>query len=149
MDLSNMFSDLAPISNNGYRQQLNTDPGILQGIEFIQNENKVKKEVEQDLELNLISDLHGTESATVHSAGVLNHEDELGNIEGFTENMDGPTTKYYNDLKAQYKIALDKFNALTASSKTKLSFSGPTVTGIATQYNSVGTGASSSAYTSI
>ena len=144
MDLLNMFSDLAPISNNGYRQQLNTDPGILQGIEFIQNENKVKKEVEQNLELNLISDLHGTESATVHSAGVLNREDELGNIEGFTENMDTPTTKYYNDLKAQYKIALDKFNALTASSKTKLSFSGPTVTGIATQYNSVGTGASSS-----
>ena len=144
MDLTNMFSDLAPISNNGYRQQLNTDPGILQGIEFIQNENKVKKEVEQNLELNLISDLHGTESATVHSAGVLNREDELGNIEGFKENMDTPTTKYYNDLKAQYKIALDKFNALTASSKTKLSISGPIVTGIATQYNSVGTGASRS-----
>ena len=35
--------------------------------------------------------------------------------------MDEPATKYYNDLKAQYKIALDKFNALTASSKTKLS----------------------------
>jgi len=144
MDLLNMFSDLAPISNNGYRQQLNTDPGILQGIEFIQNENKVKKEVEQNLELNLISDLHGTESATVHSAGVLNPEDELGNIEGFKENMDTPTTKYYNDLKAQYKIALDKFNALTALSKKKLSISGPTVTGIATQFNSVGTGASSS-----
>ena len=144
MDLLNMFSDLAPISNNGYRQQLNTDPGILQGIEFIQNENKVKKEVEQDLELNLISDLHGTESATVHSAGVLNREDELGNIEGFTENMDTPTTKYYNDLKARYKIALDKFNALTASSKTKLLISGPIVTGIATQFNIVGTGASNS-----
>ena len=144
MDLTNMFSDLAPISNNGYRQQLNTDPGILQGMEFIQNENKVKKEVEQNLELNLISDLHGMESATVHSAGVLNREDELGNIEGFKENMDTPTTKYYNDLKAQYKIALDKFNALTALSKKKLSISGPIVTGIATQYNSVGTGASSS-----
>lgn len=144
MDLTNMFSDLAPISNNGYRQQLNTDPGILQGIEFIQNENKVKKEVEQNLDLNLISDLHGMESATVHSAGVLNPEDELGNIEGFKENMDTPTTKYYNDLKAQYKIALDKFNALTALSKKKLTISGPIVTGIATQYNSVGTGASSS-----
>ena len=144
MDLSNMFSDLAPISNNGYRQQLNTDPGILQGMEFLQNENKVKKEVEQNLDLNLISDLHGMESATVHSAGLLNDEDTLGTIEGFKENMDAPTTKYYNDLKAQYKIALDKFNDLVRSSKTKLTVTGPIVTGIATQYNHVGTGASSS-----
>jgi len=122
MDLSNMFSDLAPISNNGYRQQLNTDPGILQGVEFLQNENKVKKEVEQNLDLNLVSDSNGMESATVHSAGVLNSEDELGNIEGFKENMDAPTTKYYNDLKAQYKIALDKFNALVRSSKIRSFF---------------------------
>ena len=52
MDLSNMFSDLAPIFNNGYRKQLYTDPGILQGMEFLQNENKVKKEVAQNLDLN-------------------------------------------------------------------------------------------------
>ena len=40
MELLNMFSDLAPISNSGYRQQLYTDPGILQGQEFLQNEKK-------------------------------------------------------------------------------------------------------------
>jgi hypothetical protein len=50
-----MFSDLAHISNSGYREQLYTDPGILQGIEFLQNENKVKKQVEKNLNLNLIS----------------------------------------------------------------------------------------------
>jgi membrane-associated HD superfamily phosphohydrolase len=144
MDLLNMFSDLAPISNNGYRQQLNTDPGILQGVEFLQNENKVKREVAENLDLNLISDSHGMESATVHSAGLLNDEDTLVNIEGFKENMDGPTTKYYNDLRDQYKTALYKFNALVSSSKVSLAISGPIVTGIATQYNSVGRGASSS-----
>jgi membrane-associated HD superfamily phosphohydrolase len=96
MELLNMFSDLVPISNNGYKQQSYTDPGILQGAEFLQNEDKVKKEVARNLDLNMVSYSHGSESATVHMAGSLNNED---------------TTKYYNDLKAQYKIALDKFNA--------------------------------------
>ena len=74
MELLNMFSDSAPISNNGYRKQLYTDPGILQGIEFLQNENKVKMQVEKNLELNLISDSHGSESNIINS------------VESFTEN---------------------------------------------------------------
>ena len=124
MDLSNMFSDLANISNSGYREQLYTDPGILQGIEFLQNENKVKKQVEKNLNLNLISDSHGTGSTTVHSAGLLSNNgtiEETGEEqveEGFTENMEGPTTKYYNDLKAQYKIVLDQFNFILNNAKT-------------------------------
>jgi hypothetical protein len=117
-----MFSDLAHISNNGYREQLYTDPGILQGIEFLQNENKVKKQVEKNLNLNLISDSHGTGSTTVHSAGLLSNngtieEAEHEQVEGFTENMEGPTTKYYNDLKAQYKIVLDQFNMIVNAAK--------------------------------
>ena len=124
MDLSNMFSDLAHISNSGYREQLYTDPGILQGIEFLQNENKVKKQVEKNLNLNLISDSHGTASTTVHSAGLLSNNgtiEETGEDqveEGFTENMEGPTTKYYNELKSQYKIVLDKFNFILNDAKT-------------------------------
>ena len=125
MDLSNMFSDLAHISNSGYREQLYTDPGILQGIEFLQNENKVKKQVEKNLNLNLISDSHGTASTTVHSAGLLSNNgtieetgEEQVEVEGFTENMEGPTTKYYNDLKAQYKIVLDQFNFVVNAAKT-------------------------------
>ena len=122
MDLSNMFSDLAPLFNNGYRKQLYTDPGILQGMEFLQNENKVKKEVAQNLDLNLISDSHGSESATVHSAGILNNSDSnsygpSGDIEGFQETMESPTTKYYNDLKAQYNIILADFNNIIAAAK--------------------------------
>ena len=123
MDLSNMFSDLAPLFNNGYRKQLYTDPGILQGMEFLQNENKVKKEVAQNLDLNLISYSHGSESATVHSAGILNNADSdsygpSGDIEGFQETMESPTTKYYNDLKAQYNIILADFNTIITSAKT-------------------------------
>ncbi len=123
MELSNMFSDLAHISNSGYREQLYTDPGILQGIEFLQNENKVKKQVEKNLNLNLISDSHGTGSTTVHSAGLLSNngtieEAEDEQVEGFVENMEGPTTKYYNELKAQYKIILDQFNFIVNAAKT-------------------------------
>ena len=85
MDLSNMFSDLAHISNSGYREQLYTDPGILQGIEFLQNENKVKKQVEKNLNLNLISDSHGTGSTTVHLAGLLSNN---GTMEEAEEEQD-------------------------------------------------------------
>ena len=122
MELLNMFSDLAPISNNGYRKQLYTDPGILQGIEFLQNENKVKNEVEQTMGLNMISDSHGSESTTVHSAGMLNNENSGGfgmfggGKEGFMEGLDATSTSY-SDLKKQYDAVQTKFNALIAVAK--------------------------------
>ena len=121
MELLNMFSDLAPISNNGYRKQLYTDPGILQGIEFLQNENKVKNEVEQTMGLHMISDSYGSESTIVHSAGMLNNTNlgEFGGFggfdgvkEGFMEGVDGTTSSSYNDLKTQYDAIQTKFNAL-------------------------------------
>jgi len=121
-----MFSDLAPISNNGYRKQLYTDPGILQGIEFLQNENKVKNEVEQTMSLNMISDSHGSESTIVHSAGMLNNENTggfggfgmfSGVKEGFMEGLDATST-YYSDLKKQYDTVQTKFNALILAAKT-------------------------------
>lgn len=115
MELLNMFSDLAPISNNGYRQQLYTDPGILQGVEFLQNENKIKKQIKRNLDLNLVSNSHGIESATVHTAESLNNTSD---IEGFQETMRGTTTKYYDDLKAQYKIVVDRFNAIISEAKS-------------------------------
>jgi len=68
-----MFSDLVPNSNNGYKQQSYTDPAILQGAEFLQNENRVKNEVARNLGLNMVSYSHGSESATVHMAGSLNN----------------------------------------------------------------------------
>lgn len=122
MELLNMFSDLAPISNNGYRKQLYTDPGILQGIEFLQNENKVKNEVEQTMGLNMISDSHGSESTIVHSAGMLNNENSggfgmFGGVkEGFMEGLDATSTSY-SDLKKQYDAVQVKFNALIAAAR--------------------------------
>jgi hypothetical protein len=129
MELLNMFSDLAPISNNGYRKQLYTDPGILQGIEFLQNENKVKNEVEQTMSLHMISDSHGSESTTVHSAGMLNNENSGSGggfdrvKEGFMEGLDS-TTNYYSELKKQYDEVQTKFNDLIAAASNKTTGAG-------------------------
>lgn len=103
MDLSNMFSDLAPISNSGYREQLYTDPGILQGQEFLKNEKMVKTEVERTLDLNLISDSHGTESTIISSA-----EDFDSN--GFKEGMEVTQETRYNNLRDQYNALLTSYN---------------------------------------
>lgn len=105
MELLNMFSDLAPISNSGYRQQLYTDPGILQGQEFLQNEKKIRTIVERNLDLNLISDSNGSESNIVNS------------VESFTEDLnfkEGMTTQdtRYNDIKDRYNTVLTGYNTL-------------------------------------
>jgi hypothetical protein len=105
MELLNMFSDLAPISNSGYRQQLYTDPGILQGQEFLQNEKKIRTIVEQNMNLNLISDCNGSESNIINS--VETFTDDLN----FKEGMETQDTRY-NDLKDNYNTVLTAYNRL-------------------------------------
>ncbi len=51
MNFSNMFSDLAPISQNGYRNQLYSDPGIQQGIEFLDTEKTITNNMAGNLQL--------------------------------------------------------------------------------------------------
>lgn len=102
MELLNMFSDLAPISNSGYRKQLYTDPGILQGQEFLRNENKIKRLVERNLDLNLVSDVNGSESTIIHS--VENFEPSEDNTLADTDadtyaNTDTHTHNNYNNKK--------------------------------------------------
>ena len=58
MDISNMFSDFAPISESGYRAQLNTDPAIRQGIQFLNDERSIVSELTPSL--NLISQTNGS-----------------------------------------------------------------------------------------
>ena len=43
MNFLNMFCDEAPISNNGYRSSLYTDPSIKQGVDFLNYEKKNNK----------------------------------------------------------------------------------------------------------
>jgi hypothetical protein len=105
MELLNMFSDLAPISNSGYRQQLYTDPGILQGQEFLQNEKKIRTIVERNMNLNLISDCNGSESNIINS--VETFTDDLN----FKEGMETQDTTY-NILKNNYNTVLTAYNRL-------------------------------------
>lgn len=58
MDISNMFSDFAPISESGYRAQYNTDPAIRQGIQFLNDERSIVSELTPSL--NLISQTNGS-----------------------------------------------------------------------------------------
>ena len=53
-----MFSDFAPISESGYRAQLNTDPAIRQGIQFLNDERSIVSELTPSL--NLISQTNGS-----------------------------------------------------------------------------------------
>ncbi len=58
MDNSNMFSDFAPISESGYRAQLNRDPAIMQGVQFLKDERTIVNELIPSL--NLISQTNGS-----------------------------------------------------------------------------------------
>ena len=105
MELLNMFSDLAPISNSGYRQQLYTDPGILQGQEFLENEKKIRTIVERNINLNLISDSNGSES------NIINSVETFTDDSNFKEGMETQDTRY-NNLKDNYNTVLTAYNNL-------------------------------------
>jgi len=51
MNFLNMFSDEAPIFNNGYRSSLYTDPSISQGINFLNYEEDIKNNLTDNLRL--------------------------------------------------------------------------------------------------
>lgn len=58
MNFLNMFSDEAPMSNNGYRSSLYTDPSIKQGVDFLNYEKKITNNLSGNL--RLISQTDGT-----------------------------------------------------------------------------------------
>jgi NADH:ubiquinone oxidoreductase subunit 3 (subunit A) len=66
MNFLNMFSDLAPISKNGYRTQLYSDPGIAQGVEFLKHENMIKNALTGNLQL-----IEQTDGVTLGSESII------------------------------------------------------------------------------
>jgi hypothetical protein len=66
MNFLNMFSDLAPISKNGYRTQLYSDPGIVQGVEFLKHENMIKNALTGNLQL-----IEQTDGVTLGSESII------------------------------------------------------------------------------
>lgn len=84
MDNSNMFSDFAPISESGYRAQLNTDPAIMQGVQFLKDERSIVNELIPSLNLISQTNSSGMDSGKIIKGKIL---------EGLTANTTGaPTT---------------------------------------------------------
>ena len=67
MNFLNMFSDEAPISNSGYRSSLYSDPSIMQGIQFLNNEKDIAKSLSDNLSL-----ISQTDGSNLGSGKVLN-----------------------------------------------------------------------------
>ena len=133
MDNSNMFSDFAPISESGYRAQLKTDPAIIQGVQFLNDERSIVTQLIPSLNLISQTDGSGIGSGKIVKGKIL---------EGLTTNSTAPTTtpapaatpstttttqaspakaltspqvkavsqERINALKQQYQYTLDAFN---------------------------------------
>jgi len=67
MNFLNMFSDEAPISNNGYRSSLYTDPSIRQGIDFLNYEKDITNNLSGNLRL-----ISQTDGSDLGSGQVIN-----------------------------------------------------------------------------
>ena len=67
MNFLNMFSDEAPISNNGYRSSLYTDPSIKQGVDFLNYEKKITNNLTGNLRL-----ISQTDGSNLGSGQVIN-----------------------------------------------------------------------------
>jgi hypothetical protein len=67
MNFLNMFSDEAPISNNGYRRSLYTDPSIKQGVDFLNYEKKITNNLTGNLRL-----ISQTDGSNLGSGQVIN-----------------------------------------------------------------------------
>jgi len=75
-----MFSDFAPISESGYRAQLNTDPAIMQGVQFLKNERSIVNELIPSLNLISQTNSSGMDSGKIIKGKIL---------EGLTANTPG------------------------------------------------------------
>ena len=67
MNFLNMFSDEAPIFNNGYRSSLYTDPSIKQGVKFLNYEKDIKNNLSENLRL-----ISQTDGSDLGSGKVIN-----------------------------------------------------------------------------
>ena len=129
MDYSNMFSDLAPIFESGYRAQRNSDPAIKQGVQFLNDERSIINGLIPNL--NLISQTGGSgmDSAKIVNGRILEGlsttttSPTATNIAPVPSTTPSSTTTQaspqvtpvsqdtINSLKNQYQSTLNSFNA--------------------------------------
>lgn len=106
MNFLNMFSDLAPISKNGYRTQLYSDPGIAQGVEFLNHENMIKNALTGNLQL--IEQTDGVNLGSeriIESMTVAPSPDSQSSETAHTQNIEN-IKKQFNSASQAYDTVL-------------------------------------------
>jgi NADH:ubiquinone oxidoreductase subunit 3 (subunit A) len=123
MNFLNMFSDLAPFSNNGYRTQLYSDPGIVQGVKFLTHENMIKNALTGNLQLieqtdgiglgsgNLIEGMTLTDSAVAQAPALGAPSTQSQSTEtAHTQDIDNIKTQF-NSVSQAYDSVLKNITA--------------------------------------
>jgi hypothetical protein len=89
-----MFSDEAPISNNGYRSSLYTDPSIMQGVKFLNYEKDITDNLTGNLRL-----ISQTDGSDLSSGQVIN-----GKIyEGMAAGENAPEKEFETEVMEKIK----------------------------------------------
>ena len=107
MNFLNMFSDEAPISNNGYRSSLYTDPSIAQGINFLNYEKDIKSNLTGNLRLISQTDGSNLGSGKIISGKI--YEGMETTAAAVAAAPATPTDEDIEDLKTAYNIINSKY----------------------------------------
>ena len=103
MNFLNMFSDEAPISDNGYRTSLYTDPSIMQGINFLNYEKDIKNNLKGSL--RLISQTNGSK---LGSGKVINGKIYEGMETNASNNAAAVTPSSSGNQEGQFENEIKK-----------------------------------------
>ena len=104
MNFENMLNNLSNILVNGYKGQINEDPSLKQGKEYLQYEKNIKKETIPIM--NLIFNNNSSYKASNYS--VFKNDSKL--IENFKNENDDNNNQNIINLKNQYNTMLENYN---------------------------------------
>lgn len=106
MNFLNMFSDEAPISNNGYRSSLYTDPSIAQGINFLNYEKDIKSNLTGNLRLISQTDGSNLGSGKIVSGKIYEGMETTAAAVPTPASSSAPATP--TDMKAEFENEVSK-----------------------------------------
>lgn len=106
MNFLNMFSDEAPISNNGYRSSLYTDPSITQGINFLNYEKDIKSNLTGNL--RLISQTDGSDLGSGKIVSGKIYEGMETTAAAVPTTASSPAPARPTDVKAEFENEVSK-----------------------------------------
>lgn len=93
-----MFSDEAPISNNGYRSSLYTDPSIMQGVRFLNYERDITNNLTGNLRL-----ISQTDRSDLGSGQIISGKIYEGLEMGSSSSSQNSENKFKNQVMEEIK----------------------------------------------